>query len=295
MDGLSLKERYGYFFDEIARISRAPEVIDPSNVYQESNPATRKILYELITENMLPGSHLEGKEHFAEFLEAIKEGRRALILMEHYSNLDLPALCYLLEHDGGDFGPEISRRMVSIAGMKLNEMNPLVRVLAEGFTRIVIYPSRSLAAVSDPEEEARSRKINTAAMRAMDGVKRQGRPILVFPSGTRFRPGRPETKRGLREIDSYLRTFDVMILVSINGSCLRISSDDPENMVADQVFRDKIIAAASPVTECKSFRQEVIAGLTGSETIDLKQATADRIMELLEAQHNHYETLRTRV
>ena len=38
-------------------------------------------------------------------------------------------------------------------------------------------------------------------------LKKQGKIILVFPSGTRYRPGCPDTKRGLREIDSYLRLF----------------------------------------------------------------------------------------
>jgi glycerol-3-phosphate O-acyltransferase len=289
MEALSLKERYGALFAELARASQAPDKIDETNVYQEANPAIRKAMDKIVAENLLPGSRLEGREHFADFLSRVKNGSSGLILAEHYSNLDLPLMCYLLEQDPGDFGWEISRRIVAVSGKKLNETNPLVKACADGFTRIVIYPSRSLSSVIDPEEQNRGKKINMAAMRALHTAKRKGDIVLIFPSGTRYRPGRPETKRALRETDSYLRIFDVMILISINGACLRLSPDDPENMLADHVVQDRVIAAASPVIECRPFRKAVIDSAAGKEGADPKQATADRIMELLEEQHNRYE------
>jgi len=44
----------------------------------------------------------------------------------------------------------------------------------------------------------KARAINIASMRAMDKLRSSGHPILVFPSGTRYRPGKPETKMGRR-------------------------------------------------------------------------------------------------
>jgi glycerol-3-phosphate O-acyltransferase len=290
LDGLSLKERYGPVFKELTKLSRAPARIDETNVYQVANPDTRKMMDAITTENLLPGSRLEGREHFAEFLGHVKAGKRGLILTEHYSNMDLPEMCYLLEHDAEAFGPEISRRIIAISGMKLNEADPLVRAYTESFTRIVIYPSRSLSTVSDPEEAIRGKKINMAAMRALDEARKNRQILLVFPSGTRYRPGKPETKRGLREIDSYLRIFDVMLLVSINGSCLRLSDDDPENMLADKVYRDKIIVTAGPVMECQPFRKAIVDAVDPSG--DPKQAAIDRVMEMLESQHEQCEKLR---
>jgi glycerol-3-phosphate O-acyltransferase len=292
MDGLSLKERYGYLFGQLSKFSHAPAKINESNVYEEGNPNTRKMIDAMIKENLLPGSRLEGREYFADFLEQVESGKRGLLMSEHYSNLDLPVIFYLLEHDGGDFGKEIARRIVAISGLKLNEHDPLVRAYTEAFTRIVIYPSRSLAKVTDPEEINRGKKINMAAMRAMDTARRNKQIIAVFPSGTRYRPGKPETKRGVREIDSYLRIFDVMILVSINGSCLRLSPDNPEDMLADQVFQDKVIVASGPVIECKPFRNAILASIDPAGGVDPKQATVNRVMELLEEQHAKYETLR---
>ncbi len=296
MNENSLAERYKHHFAELARYAHAADKIDETNVYQEWNPGTRKIMDSMVQDNLLPGSRLEGRENFKAFLESVKSGKRGLILMEHYSNMDLPILCYMLEHDKDDFGKDLAGRIVAMAGMKLNEENPMVKAWAEGFTRIVIYPSRSLASHIKPEEhaaeEAKSRRINMAAMRAMDGAKKRGQVILVFPSGTRYRPGNPETKRGLREIDSYLRLFDVMILVSINGNCLRITKENPGDMLADEVANDILILTASPVFDCKQFRNQAIASLGENPEergIDPKQSTVDKIMEILERQHEFCE------
>lgn len=286
----SLKEKYGYMFADLAKFGKAASVIDETNVYQEANEFTRPLLNKMLEENLLPGSQIKGLENFKDFLAQIKSGKRGLILMEHYSNMDLPAIIYLLDRDGGEEGKELSKKIVAIAGMKLNEENPMVRSWAEAFTRVVIYPSRSLASLSEEEreaEEAKSRKINMASMRAMDKCKREGKPILVFPAGTRYRPGNPETKKGVREIDSYLRMFDIMVFVSVNGNCLRISADNPSDMLADQVHPDTVILSASPVVECKKFRNDILTTLEDYEG-DKKLVVVEKVMEELNKLHEQY-------
>ncbi len=299
MAKLSIRERYGEMLKQLATYSKAADKIDTENVYQKANPMTRKFMDKLVEDNMAPGSRLEGKENFKAFYDAVKAGKRGLILMEHYSNTDLPALCWLLEHDGGEEGKDLSSRIVAIAGMKLNEANPLVKAFAESFTRVVIYPTRSLdkaeeKAQSEEEriaEEKKARAINLAAMHAMDTCKRNGEVILVFPSGTRYRPGHPDTKRGLKEIDSYLRMFDVVILVTINGSALTIDMDNPDDMLADIVAPAVQIFTASPVIECKSFRKDYLATLP-EDCPDPKQAMIDHVMELFDEQHERIEKLK---
>lgn len=294
MESSPLGIRYGYMVKDLARYAKAPDKIDDENVFQEANKDTRKLVSKMLDENLLPGSHIEGKEHLLAFLGLLKEGKKGLILCEHYSNMDLPAFCYLLEKDLGEEGKDFSERIVAIAGMKLNEANPMVKAWAEAFTRVVIYPSRSLAAITDPEErakeEVKSRNINMASMRAMDNCKRAGRPILVFPSGTRYRPGKPQTRQGVREIDSYLRLFDVMILVSVNGNCLRINDVEPENMLADLVHPDTVIMTASPVIECKQFRNQAIAELP-EDMEDKKPGVVQKIMDMLLSQHEANQIL----
>ena len=295
--GKQLKEAYGNVFSEMAKLSKAAAKIDETQVYEEANLETRKYMKKILDDNFLPESGLGNVENFKAFYDAItKEGKSGLILMEHYTNLDLPGILYLLEKHGEPWSIDLASRIVAVAGMKLNETSVSVRAFTEGFTRVVIYPTRSLSAVEEKEiseeekvaEAQRARKINFAAMRAMDSCKKRGQAILVFPSGTRYRPGKPETKRGLREIDSYLRLFDCMILVSVNGNCLRINPENPDDMLADIVEQDVITLTASPVINCKEFRNEVLSALPEDEE-DPKQKTVDKVMEILEDIHNQVE------
>ncbi|WP_149554459.1 1-acyl-sn-glycerol-3-phosphate acyltransferase [Treponema pectinovorum] len=289
----SIRERYGEYFKQMATMSHAAAKIDATNVYQKANPQTKKIMDTLISENMAEGSRLEGIENYKQFLAAIKSGKSGLILMEHYANTDLPGLIWLLENSDDEDCRELGKRVVAIAGMKLNEADPMVRAFAESFTRVVIYPTRSLDSASEKAkskedieaETKKARAINLAAMHAMDKCKRNGEAILVFPSGTRYRPGKPETKRGLKEIDSYLRMFDVMILVSINGMILKFNPDNMSDMLADECAPAVCVYKASPVIECKPYRKEFLETLP-ADCPDPKQAMIDHVMEYLEKQHN---------
>ncbi|MCH5294310.1 MAG: 1-acyl-sn-glycerol-3-phosphate acyltransferase [Treponema sp.] len=296
MERKPLREKYSEYFKRLAELAVAPSKIDSTNVYQPGNPNTRKIMDILVEENLLPESRLENVQNFESFYDQVCAGKSGLILMEHYANTDLPALCYMLEHSGNTKLVDLSKRIVAIAGMKLNEEDPVVRSFAESFTRVVIYPTRSLSknkenAESEEEakaEEQNARKINLAAMRAMDDCKRRGEVILVFPTGTRYREGHPETKRGLREIDSYLRLFDIVILVSVNGNILEIQNED---MLNDAVVQDTLIYAASPVIECKPFRKEFLESLPADEP-DPKQKMIDHVMDILGEQHEQIEKIR---
>ncbi len=295
--GQQLKEVYGKYFQEMMQYSKAPAKIDSTNVYQEANKDLTKYMEIILSENFLPGSGLGNIENFKAFYDAVsKEGKRGLILMEHYTNLDLPAIIYLLKQHGEDWSKEFSEKIVAIAGMKLNEASPAVRIWTEGFTRVVIYPTRSLdkvdsSDVSEEEkkaEEKKARTINLAAMRAMDDCKKRGQVVLVFPSGTRYRPGHPETKKGLREIDSYLRLFDIVLPVAINGNCLRINPECPDEMLNDLVAKDKVLLTAGKVIDCKEYRKSILDNLPSDEP-DPKQKTIDGIMDILQKLHDEVE------
>lgn len=292
----TLRDKFKMFFTQMTQASKAAAKIDETCIYQPANMETRKYMDYLLKDNLLEGSGLGNIENFKKFYDAIvNEGKTGVIMMEHFSNTDLPSILYLLEHSGYDWAADMAKRVVAIAGMKLNEASAGVRAFSESFTRVVIYPTRSLDAlkgkVSDEEfdeEEKRARKINFAAMRAMDTCKKRGEIILVFPSGTRYRPGKPETKRGLREIDSYLRLFDIMLPVSINGACLQINPDNPEDMLADYVVPSVVRMTASDIVECKSFRNKVLENVP-ADCEDPKQLTVDAVMKIMEDMHDKVE------
>ena len=294
----TLKEKFGDLFAEMVAHSKAAAKIDETKVYEEANPEMRKYMFKLLDDTFSADSGLGNLENFKDFYEkVVKQGKSGLILMEHYTNLDLPAIIYLLQKVGEPWADDFASRIVAVAGMKLNEASAGVRAFTEGFTRVVIYPTRSLNAVeakgiSQEElkaEEQKARKINFAAMRAMDACKKRGQMILVFPSGTRYRPGKPETKRGLREIDSYLRLFDYMLLVGINGNCLRINPDNPDDMLEDILEPGKVTLTAHPVLDCKKFREDVLSALPADEP-DPKQKTVDKVMQILDEIHNQVES-----
>lgn len=296
----TLRERYGKYFEEIAARSRAAAKINEENIYQPANLETRKYMDRVLDDILLPGSGLRCVENFKAFYDAVAvHGKSGLILMEHYTNLDLPEIIYFMEHGKEGWQKDFASRIVAVAGMKLNESSPYVRAFAEGFTRVVIYPTRSLikaedSAASDEqreEEERRARKINLSAMRAVSDCKKRGQMILVFPSGTRYRPGEPDTRRGLREVDSYIRLFDVMTLVSINGNCLRINKETSDDMLSDFVTEDKVTLTASAPVECKPFRKKILESLPPDDP-DPKQKVIDRVMDTLLAQHEAAEKSR---
>jgi glycerol-3-phosphate O-acyltransferase len=276
-----------FFKDQIktaVSISKVEKVITEQNVYQEGDANILKIFDGMIESLCLPGSGLSGLENLEELLAKAESGKACLLMVEHYTNFDLSVLSLLLRKAGGR-GKDISDAIIAIAGMKLNEDNPVVAVFASAYTRIVIYPSRSLRHL-DPENEkdkaeiARGAAINRAAMKTLIRHKYKGKLVLVFPSGTRYRSWDPETKRGIREIDSYIRSFDYMCFVALNGELLIVQKTDMAN---DIVNKDIIRITAGPVISCDEFRENARAAAAEDE--DKKQAVADAIMRELEKMH----------
>jgi glycerol-3-phosphate O-acyltransferase len=275
-------------------LSSVSTVITRDNVYQEGNNNILPIIDGMVDPLMLPGSGVDGMENLDELLSKAESGKSCLLLLEHYSNFDLSIISKLVRKAGGR-GEAIANAIVAIAGMKLNEDNPVVAAFASAYTRIVIYPSRSLHGL-DPEkkkvEVPRSMAINRAAMKALDTVKTQGKIILLFPSGTRYRPWDPSTKKGVREIDSYIHSFDYMCCVALNGLLLHVQQTD---MMNDIVVKDIVRVTAGPVCSCAEFRKEARAKADAAGVEDKKQAVVDEIMAELERLHNEAEDKRKKL
>ncbi len=292
MEPISRKYR-----DRIMRmmgVSRGQTVVSDKNVHQPGNADILPFIDSMVAENLLPGSGIRGMEHLEELLASASSGVPCLLLLEHYSNFDLPVFHYLLRQAGGE-GPTIADALLAIAGIKLNETNPVVLAFTEAYTRLVIYPSRSIEIIQrnlkDPKEMLaevmRSTTVNLASMRALIQLKREGNIVLVFPSGTRYRPWDPSSKKGVREIASYVKSFSKMCLVSINGNILRLNGEEGSGMEDDLVCEDRVVYTAGPVIDCASFREHVKKVHHFRE--DKKQAMVDEIMAQLERLHETAE------
>lgn len=287
----TIRSEYGDRVKEMMRLVKLDMVITEKNVRQEGNKAILPFFDRVLEDLVLSGSEVRGIEHLSDLLDKAKAGASCLLLLEHYSNFDLPAFSFLLRKSSPR-GQEIADAIVAIAGMKLNEENPLVSALTSAFSRIVIYPSRSQSSL-DPEaakaELIRSNAINRAAMKALNDVKKEGKLVLVFPAGTRYRPWDPETKKGVREIDSYIKGFDYMCLVSINGDVLKIQKG---KMTEDLLEKDVILMEAAPVESCAEFRDAIKDA--ASDDADKKQLVVDAVMARLEVMHERNEKLRVK-
>jgi len=275
-------------------LTTIPAFVTAENVYQEGNEKILPIMDKMIDPLMLPGSGVDGMEYLEELLAKAESGKSCLLLLEHYGNFDLSIFSRLVRQAGGR-GDAIAKALIAIAGMKLNEDSPPVAAFASAYTRIVIYPNRSLKGL-DPEKKkvelARSFAINRAALKAVEKAKTQGRLILLFPAGTRYRSWDPSTKKGVRDIDTYLRSFDYMCCVALNGQILLVQQTD---MMNDIVVKDVVRVTAGPVYSCAEFRGKAQAAATAAGIEDKKQAAADAIMAELEQLHNAAEEKRKKI
>lgn len=291
----SIRERYKILIDRMMTSMRKQKKVSEQDVYQEGNPQLLSYLDQILEEYLLPGSGIEGYRHLEDLAARAQKGESCLLLLEHYSNFDLPVFHYLLRKQG-ESGRAIAEALVSVAGIKLSESNPMVSAFSQAYTRIVIYPSRSMEILKrnlkDPNklyrEMMRSMTINRAAMKVLNRIKNSGKILLIFPAGTRYRPWDPSSKRGVREIASYLKSFDNFCLVAVNGSILRINPSG--EMEDDLLDKDKVIYTVGAVQRDEDFLSHIKAEHHFRE--DKKQETVDHIMDDLEAMHEEAEKKR---
>jgi glycerol-3-phosphate O-acyltransferase len=280
----TLYTAFGHYIKDAMSLSKSDKVISGHNVYQEGEREILPYLDKMVQSLCLPGSGVDGMENLEELMAKADEGKSCLLLLEHYSNLDLSIFSWFVRQAGGR-GNDIAEALVAIAGMKLTEENPAVAAFASAYTRLVIYPSRyqtHLDTEKDRAEVVRSNAINRAAMKTLLDIKGKGKLILVFPSGTRYRSWDPSSKKGVREIDSYIRSFDYMCCVALNGEVLHVRQGD---MIDDSVSQDLVRITAGPIRSCAEFRKEAQAAAEAAGIEDKKQFTADAIMAELERMH----------
>src|SRR5208337_454727 len=288
------KSKYSGIIEKmIANSTGAPHVTE-KNVYQEGKPANKPLVREIVQDLLLPGSRIIGRENLLELHRLAQRKKPCLILMEHYSNFDIPCIYELLDRCGGPYR-DVADSIVSVAGIKLNEESKLVLAFTEVFTRVVLYPTRGIDAIANEKErheaEKRRARINIAAMKRLIALRKAGKIILLFPSGTRYRPWDATTARGLKEVDTYLKFYSRMVLIAVNGNTL---IPNPQGaMDEDFPTKDVMIYTVSQVRKCSEFRRRALKGRERDE--DPKQHVADGVMAALAALHARTENARLRL
>jgi len=169
--------KYTKIAQELIRNSSIDKIITNKNVYQEGKLINRPIIKNVVNKLLLQGSKINGFENLHELYELSQSGKSCLLLMQHFSNFDIPNFYVLLEQHCEE-GKNISQTIISMAGVKLNEENDLVRAFTEAYSRIVIYPSSSLKRFKNKKQidEAKKKrlKINRAAIWQLYKLRKKG-------------------------------------------------------------------------------------------------------------------------
>jgi len=283
--------------DLIQKLQRTYEpgldrVITQQNVYQPMRDPGRAELEAFMEHVLAPGSAVEGVEHLDHCLAQLEAGRHVLFLAEHRGNLDVPSFSVLLQRTYPR-AREILKRLIYIAGRKLNESSDFIKMFTEKYSRLVIVPRRDFPPERpDATEEGRqareefitnAARINRAAFRELVRLKKAGHIFVLFPLGGRLKPD--ADNRPVRETTSYLHSFDTAYLVSMDGNTL----PPGERMEDERPIQDTVVFRVGPALPCKAFLAEERERFDAARTegrlppdADYEQTVVEHIMAMLE-------------
>ena len=245
-------------------------VTTPEIVFQAAQKQNRERFAAIIEDLLLPGSGVEGVDNLRSLHALAAQGRPALILSAHVSNLDVPTMYTLLKHRGE---AALFEDIIFIAGRKLTEGCKSIKSMAEIFPRVVISAKSSRMS---EQQNSVALAINKAAQRKIAELQGQGKLFLLYPTGTRSRAGVPRTHRGLREVYNYLRKFEYCVVCGIRGNIL--PARDDVDMIDEFPRRNAVVFTFGKVRNIAEWLAELTRRQTDA-TADRKQFVVDAIME----------------
>ncbi|NIZ40554.1 hypothetical protein PVA45_03385 [Entomospira entomophila] len=266
------------------------EEVTAETVYKAGSLKARRIADLLAAQLILSGSGIVDPQHLEESWKLSQSGKSVLVLCEHFSNFDLTNITYLTDHEPL-IGEEFANKLTAMAGVKLSkESDRFITSFIKIYNRIVIIPSRTLNNLSAEEREEYNRRmgpINMAALKEMTKRKMTGHPILVFPTGTRTRPNKPETAQAVKEIYSYIRSFDYIQFLSLNGVNLKVAE---ESMSQDEPQPNVIMMGAAKPMSSEEFLEQ--AEIHCSKNMNLRDFVPEYVMSQLRQLHEYVEPIR---
>ena len=263
--------------------------ISPDNVYQPAITNNRELLAELMRVGHLPGSDVAGYENILKLEKLADEGKSCIIFSEHVSNMDVPSMFIRFKDHPEKRMESVFEKLIFIAGVKLNQ-NPVVKLFAEMFTRVVIFPIRGLSKISGEEFDL-AKKINLRATKHIMELKNKGNIFVLYPAGTRRRDWDADSMKGMKETMAYLSIFDYFCCCSINGN--NMIPQEHEDMTKEAYEEDVIIFSIGEVTKTSDFVKEISEKHTEVKDKDeMRQYQVDEIMNRIEALHTQGKLIR---
>ncbi len=225
--------------------------VSPETVLQYGKRANLKRFAAISRRLLLPGSRIVGDRHLKELCRRAAAGESCLLCSIHRSNLDVPTL-YVLLADQAD--ENTFHRIIWIAGRKLSEDTAATRVVAECFNRVVITPRSWLTGEHTESDLRDARLLNRAAQRTIMRLRHQGWVFGFFPSGTRIRPADEATAHAIEETDTYVKSFERMLLCHIRGCTLPVSHDW---QLTHEIPRlDRMVYTFGPMLDTAQWREQ---------------------------------------
>ncbi len=268
--------------------------IRPDTVLRPGVPANRELFGRFIDTLMVEGSGILGSQHIREFYDRCQKGESCLFLVEHVGNLDYPCLFRLMERDEL-LGKEVAESVLPLQGIKLVNESPIISSFSSAYETIVIVPSRTIDSIPEGDDKEKkhqeAREINRSSIQILVKKKHAGRLILLYPTGTRSRPWDPSTYLAVKEVQSYLKTFDKILFVTIHGNCLPTKQGG--DLLSDTPKQDLILFTCSPVMDAREYYNNAKEEFAGDE--DVRDSISQSVMSVLKKQHDehqaHYEEL----
>ncbi|HPY03302.1 MAG TPA: hypothetical protein PK419_10925, partial [Spirochaetota bacterium] len=280
----SVKNKTDYFLQSIPKMMMNSQMnenntISPDNVYQPAIKNNRELLAELMREGHLPGSDVAGYENILKLEKLADEGKSCIIFSEHVSNMDVPSMFIRFKDHPEKRMESVFEKLIFIAGVKLNQ-NPVVKLFAEMFTRVVIFPIRGLSKISGEEFDL-AKKINLRATKHIMELKNKGNIFVLYPAGTRRRDWDADSMKGMKETMAYLSIFDYFCCCSINGN--NMIPQEHEDMTKEAYEEDVIIFSIGEVTKTSDFVKEISEKHPEAKDKDeMRQHQVDEIMNRIE-------------
>ncbi|HPA64079.1 MAG TPA: hypothetical protein PLM72_05705 [Spirochaetota bacterium] len=290
----SVKNKTDYFLQSIPKMMMNSQMnenntISPDNVYQPAIKNNRELLAELMREGHLPGSDVAGYENILKLEKLADEGKSCIIFSEHVSNMDVPSMFIRFKDHPEKRMESVFEKLIFIAGVKLNQ-NPVVKLFAEMFTRVVIFPIRGLSKISGEEFDL-AKKINLRATKHIMELKNKGNIFVLYPAGTRRRDWDADSMKGMKETMAYLSIFDYFCCCSINGN--NMIPQEHEDMTKEAYEEDVIIFSIGEVTKTSDFVKEISEKHPDAKDKDeMRQHQVDEIMNRIETLHTKGKLIR---
>ncbi|MGR3318905.1 MAG: 1-acyl-sn-glycerol-3-phosphate acyltransferase [Candidatus Anammoxibacter sp.] len=278
----SLENAFAGIFKNMLTASRAyhDNNATTENVFQPAIKQNRPLFSEVCSKLMKSGSSITGLHHLIALSELAKDGESCLVCAMHTSNLDVPNF-YTLMKNQGNKALDCFDRIVFVAGRKLNEDSPATKMLTEMFSRVVLSP-KSYFDTLRPEEVKRrtlAKQTNIAAIYKILELSNHGHILLLYPTGTRTRPDKPESSRALKETATYLRMFENLCFMNVLGNTLPPVLSN--NLVSEIPHYDVVKFIVGPIVKTKEWLQSATdhSSTNGYSKSERKQLIADMVMQ----------------